>query len=513
MNLLTDPVFRVETPEGTTRFDLPQLLDALGRDRVESLSGLQRHQEDSFHVFLCYLAGAVLAREGLEDTRQDARFWRESIQRLTIQQGCANDSAWTLVVDDVTQPAFMQVSLASRSAFDAFKLMPSPPDSLDILATAKSHDVKARRVSSPEIDDWVYALISLQTMAGFFGQGNYGIARMNGGFGSRPVVGLVSGLRYGERFSRDVKRLLAVRGALLAGPWGYIREGIVFSWISRWDLKTSIALRALDPFYIEMARALRLVEKDGAIFAKGSPSKTTRIMANETNGVMGDPWTPVNRKKPSSLTVSPRGLTPDLLRNLLFEDGFDLTAMQRPGIGREDEPCQFTASVLVRGQGTTDGFHSISVPVPAPVSSRLFRRGPERDRLAELSKTALNDAGTMQNRVLKPAFFTLLESNPDRVDGWWQQAAASFSGAWSGDFFPWLWRTVEREDREQARLEWLKSLRGKAETVLREAVERYPARDGRRYRARVNANGLFFGTLNKNFPELKEAHYDAPRNG
>ncbi|MEI7868861.1 MAG: hypothetical protein WCI11_13295 [Candidatus Methylumidiphilus sp.] len=83
MNLLTDPVFRVETPDGQERLSLPQLLEALGLDRVESLPGLQRHQEDAFHIFLCYLAGAVLARESQTDPCQNAEFWLEGIRRLT----------------------------------------------------------------------------------------------------------------------------------------------------------------------------------------------------------------------------------------------------------------------------------------------------------------------------------------------------------------------------------------------------------------------------------------------
>ena len=63
MNLLTDLVFRVRTPEGPATASLPELLALLGEDRVDSLPGLQRHQEDAFHIFLCYLAGAVLDHE------------------------------------------------------------------------------------------------------------------------------------------------------------------------------------------------------------------------------------------------------------------------------------------------------------------------------------------------------------------------------------------------------------------------------------------------------------------
>ena len=87
MNLLTDPLFRVETPCGPQRMHLPGLLTALGQGQVESLSGLQRHQEDAFHIFLCQLAASVLAREGESNPQQDEMFWRDSIRRLTGPRG------------------------------------------------------------------------------------------------------------------------------------------------------------------------------------------------------------------------------------------------------------------------------------------------------------------------------------------------------------------------------------------------------------------------------------------
>lgn len=57
VNLLFDPLLRVKTTQGVQSLSLPALLAALAGDRVESLLGLQRHQEDAFHIFLCYLPG------------------------------------------------------------------------------------------------------------------------------------------------------------------------------------------------------------------------------------------------------------------------------------------------------------------------------------------------------------------------------------------------------------------------------------------------------------------------
>ncbi|CAG0994810.1 hypothetical protein MYXO_02619 [Myxococcaceae bacterium] len=522
MNLLTDPVFRAETPDGNECLSLPRLLEALGADRVESLLGLQRHQEDAFHIFLCYLAGAVLALEGQADPCQNAGFWLDGIRRLT---GREDDCAWALVVEDVTQPAFMQAAVPKKSDFAAFKPKAATPDALDLLPTAKNHDVKSSKSGGPTPDVWVYALVSVQTMSGFFGQGNYGIARMNGGFGSRATVSLTYGQRPGGRWSRDVGRLLALRDGLLTGPWGYQAQGLALLWVPPWDLKTSFGLKALDPFYIEIARAIRLVPANGGIEALGASTKAPRIAATETGGVLGDPWTPVNlndkKKGQSALTVSATGLSPELLRNLVFADGYQPADMQQADTGQESQDCRFNATVLVRGQGTTDGFHHASLPVPAGRVRRLFRRGSdERNRLAELSKTALHDARDMQNRVLKPAVIALLEGGPEKinfdrreVNQWLTDTVKQFSEAWAGDFFPWLWRQAEQEDQDAARLEWLRALRDKAKAVLEDAIARYPAREGRRYRSQVKAEGLFYGTLFKTFEQLKETAHDANRPG
>ena len=565
MNLLTEPVFRVATPEGEECLSLPRLLEALGLDRVESLPGLQRHQEDAFHIFLCYLAGAVLARDNQTDPRQSCEFWLEGIRRLTktyisarsqapawergsedsgladehkaelaiggsqarAWEPAKDDYAWTLVVEDVTQPAFMQAPVPKKSDFGAFKPKADTPDALDVLPTAKNHDVKSTKSGRPTAETWVYALISLQTMAGFFGKGNYGIARMNGGFGSRSMVTINYAQKLGGRWQRDIGQLLAGREVVLNAPWGYKAEGLVMLWLLPWDLNSCLILKSLDPFFLEISRAVRLVNRNGRIQAMGAPSNSPRIDVKQTDdkdigGVLGDPWTPINlndkKKGQSALTVSSNGLTPELLRNLIFEDGYKPAAMQLCDAGREGQACQFTASVLVRGKGTTDGFHQAALPIPGKAGNRLFRKGPERDRLAKLSNEGLADAKAMQNSVLKSSVIALLEGGPEQlnfdkreVSAWLTDAVKQFSEAWSADYFPWLWRMAEQQDADAARLEWLEALRNKAKAVLDDAIARYPARAGRRYRSRVKAEGVFVGCLNKTFPQLKEARHDTNR--
>lgn len=447
MNLLTDPIFRTHTNQGPQSLSLPALLSALGRDEVKSLPGLQRHQEDPLHIFLCYLAAAVLDRQGTTDAHRSSAFWRDGIRKLT---GSGDDDAWTLVVKDVTKPAFMQPAMPA--AADAQQLKPNAytPDEMDILPTAKNHDIKTARAIKPQADEWCYALISLQTMAGYFGRGNFGIARMNGGFASRPCVELQQDRSPGGRWHRGICRLLALRTDLLKPPWPYRDGGALLLWQLPWSGIDSLDLSKLDPFFIEVARIVRLIETGGQIVAMAKPSNAARIQAKAQLGVMGDPWIPLNagHKELTALTVSATGLTPGLLQKLIFEDGFTPAAMQKPAPDEVGKSVWFYASVLVRGQGTTDGFYSTHLPIPAKASFALFGGSRQRDQLGKLSKEGLNDAKAVQNKVLKVALFSLLEAGPDKVNfdkrevsAWADQSAREFTETWSRDYFDWLWHT------------------------------------------------------------------------
>ncbi len=513
MNLLVDPVFRVQTAQSIEVLNLPALLQALGEDRVESLPALQRHQEDAFHIFLCYLSGAVLAREGQTNPQQSEEFWRAGIRNVTGRQ---NDCAWTFTVEDLTLPAFMQAPTAKIEDFAMFKSKALTPDELDLLATARNHDVKASRVNYPQIEDWIYSLVNIQTMSGYFGRDHYGIARMNSGSGSRPRVRVEYSRRLGQNYCDDIARLINTRAGLLRGAWGYQSDGLVVTWIIPWDLKSSIALKELDPFFIEIARPVRIsLCTSGHPVALLSTSTAPRLAAKEMKGLMGDPWIPVDLKKHAALTVGGRGFTPERLSSLIFEQDYELQAMQHPVIGKEDQSCSFHASVLVGGQGKTDGFHDVDVRIPARIAGFLFRPNPTRDLLAERSKTALGDSAKMQNRILRPALFTLLEAGPKQVNTakreiseWVDTAIGRYSRSWFDDFFPWLWRSLDVPSSDSARLEWLIALKKKARATLKEAILRYPARDGRRLRAQVNAEGIFYGCVHNVFPELTEEIHD-----
>lgn len=516
-DLLTDPIFRVETEEGTIRLNLPALLTTLGQDRVESLPGLQRHQEDAFHIFLCYLAGAVLARSGQEEPVQAEQFWREGM--LALAEG--NENAWKLVVEDPTQPAFMQAPVTSREVFADFKPKADTSDELDVLQVAKNHDVKAQRARASHAETWAYALISLQTMTGLMGRGNYGIARINSGTGSRIRAGTIYDGRVGRQWRRDLSRLLAYRPYLLAGEWGYRSDGRVLTWTIPWDLETTLSLSHLDPFFIEIARAVRLVIDGSGLRAFGAGSEGMRIAAKDLKGLLGDPWTPVlnDGKEIKAWTVMSR-FAPKDLRDLVFgDDRLEIPFMQRPEPDRASQAHILKLAVLAPGgMGKTNGFHEIEIAVPGKAAGFMSRPGPERDRLAKRSKESLARAGEMQNKVLKPALFSLLEAGPEKIDfdkrevsAWVDQSARRYAEVWAEDFFPWLWASIDQDD-ETARLDWLVHLYELAWSVLQEAIDRLPVRTGRGYRSRTRSESVFKGSLYKQFPDLKKENTHDNRN-
>lgn len=507
MNLLTDDLLRVETTHGRRRLSLPGLLAALGRDEIVAYAGLQRHQEEPWHVFLCYLAAAALERSDTSSPAQDEAWWRESLRRVA---GRHDDLAWTLVVPDLGEPAFLQPPVLPFEDRERLKTWSTTPDGLDVLVTSKNHDVKAARAGNAEADCWAYALVTIQTTGGYAGAGHYGIARMNGGYGTRVFAEVRRTRSPGLRWRDAVTRLLDARPTLLSGPWNYSANGTVLLWLPPWDGRGQLRLDELDPFFIEICRRLRLVGEGRIRCALAAPARCQRIAGDDLKGVLGDPWIPIDQIKQAALTPGPAGLTADLLRRIIFEDGIRRGAMQRPLPSWEDG-LELSVAALVRGQGTTEGYREAAVPIPRGARIRLFASEEERHALAELAKAGIEVAGAMERRVLKPAWFTLAGGAPDELrfdreplKTWWHQARAHFDTKWEPEYFPWLWATAEEPDEDAALRRWIGTCAEAARDVLGEAAASLPRHAGRRYRSRAAALSVFEGALRNVFPQLKE---------
>lgn len=493
-DLLEDPLITVRRLSGEDRLSLPQLLAALAAGDVSAYPRLRRHQMDPFHVFTCQLAAASLARAGIEAPPTDAAFWRDALVNLADGQR----SAWHLVVEDPLKPAFMQSPLLDPSELSGFRLKARSPDELDVLVTAKGHDVKMARAMSTDPELWFCAVLTYQTTSGFLGAGNYGIVRMNGGFASRAFVFSVADPSPAPRFLEELPLVMEARERAIGANSRYKAPGIVLTWGRVWDrTRPAYSFNELDPLFIEAARPIRLLVSGANIAALGSTSKTRQIKGPE-NGDTGDPWTVLNvtdkKKGVSALTVSESGFTPHLLTNILFQKGYLLTPLQvpRPGNGR----VYLCASVLVRGQGTTGGFHEIRLPIPDS-ARRMFRRQADIDRLAQHAQVLLGDAATVERNCLRPALVSFVEggaeapSATDTVAKWVSIMMQPFTIGWRDAYFPSLWRAASGDlDLDSARAQWVELLIGQARSALERARDCGPLPAGRRLRAEVRSRSI-----------------------
>jgi CRISPR system Cascade subunit CasA len=500
-NLLEESLISITAPGGAReRTDLPGVLARLARGEEVEFPALQAHQQQAWHAFLVQLAALALHRAGESEPPGDEESWRRRIG------GLAEDpAAFCLVVEDLARPAFFQPPVP-EGALDDFKRASDSPEILDVLITAKNHDVKTDRFTAPaDPEHWIYALITLQTMEGFLGRGNYGIARMNGGFASRPEVALAGSLGWSARFRRDLAVLLAQRSTMVE-EHGFRNEGTALVWTLPWEgaKNESLGLSDLDPFYLEVCRRVRLACLEGRIHAFLKPTAGPRVQAGEHKGNLGDPWTPIRRGDGAALTVGPSGLNYRLVQELLFGDDYvpppALTAPTADG-----SPAFALLRVLVRGQGKTEGLHQRQLEIPRRVVSR-FRRPDERAALGIESQARVKLAGEVRLKVLKVALLALLQERlgrdagshldfrDERADPWLHR----FDREVDRVFFPELFGDLEQglppEEREE---NWQRCLDSLCREIFEEAVESLAPAGIHRYRALAGARSRFYALRHK----------------
>ncbi len=488
-SLLSDPLFSVRRPGGAVeRMTLGEVLAALFGNGVESFAALAAHQRQGWHCFLVQLAALALHRAGREEPPADAASWTGLLRALTPDH--ADDAPWCLVVADPARPAFLQ-SPVGAGGLERFKNRIATPDGIDLLITAKNHDVKLARLAAATAEHWVYALVNLQTMQGFLGRGNYGIVRMNGGFASRPRVARAPAPDWGPRVRRDLAVLRDGRADVLRTHEAFRADGgLALLWLVPWEREEELPLAALDPWCIEVCRRLRLgVEGgDGRLFARTRPSETPRVDAQGTNGNVGDPWIPLDARG-AALTVGGAGFDYRLLARLVSVGAGGHAAAQRP---RRDDPpgdILLAADVLVRGQGKTDGLHERQIPIPAR-ARRFLDTGSQK--VGEVAERQVAEAADLRLKVLKPALLVLLQGGPDRdgldrsdrrADPW----LARYDRAVDEWFFPALWESLDGDRSDH----WPRRLGGIGWELLHLAEGALPIPSARRYRALARAEERF----------------------
>lgn len=393
-NLLTDPLIRTTVRDGITEvLSIPEVFEVLVADQVVGFPALRAHQRHGWHAFLAQLGAMVLHANRVGGLPTGADEWRFLIRTLSNGHG---DDPWTLVVEDFSRPAFLQCPDAGNE--QDYKTDVQTPDGLDILVTSKNHDEKQDQAFDASPDDWIFVLVTLQTMAGFSGRGNYGIARMNGGQSSRWCFGL-SPLNVGPggHLVHDISSMLKHQERIVkVYPEYYVAYGgASLLWLDPWDGRASRPLRHLDPYFIEFCRRIRLKEGLGRIWAKKAPSMKSRIQAKAAKGNVADFWTPVHRKKGVALTASRRTVQYDKLAEILFNPtAYDLPPALKQPI-RTAEQMQIVVRGWVGGQGKTEGYFERGDLIFGKKVLMSFMHDNDRDRLAELVQEQLAEVSSI----------------------------------------------------------------------------------------------------------------------
>ena len=363
---LVDPVLSCN---GGEKVSLPGLLAALACGEARGFPALRPHQRPAWHMFLVQLGALATWNTPGRRIPLDEASWTAALRRLTPEHG--DDAPWRLAVFDERKPAFLQPPMPGSASKPNWQKVETP-DALDMLITARNHDLKSAVARTAEAEDWVYALVSLQTCEGYGGAGNYGIARMNGGSSSRPMLGLAPA-RAGEEtpdpsawWRRDVERLLEARRK--AGGAGHPKPALL--WCLDWPEGEQLRVEDLDPWFIEVCRRVRIGWREGRLAAQRAPSRKARIGALRLQGNTGDPWAPVHHEEGKVLTLGSRDFDCRQLCEILFSGAWELPLLCRAS-DADSGVMLLVAEAFSRGNARTEGFKSRIVPVPADMVSLL----------------------------------------------------------------------------------------------------------------------------------------------
>lgn len=514
-NLLSRPLI---TAEPCGKLTLPGVLAALSRDEVMGFPALRPHQAMFWHMFLVQLAALVLHRAGLGDMPESEDAWRELLRALTPD--FPEDEPWRLTVDDWSRPAFLQPPVP-----DGVKLANDVPtaDALDLLITSRNHDLKQAIARRGAPEDWIFALVSLQTGEGYGGAGNHGIARMNGGSSSRALLTLAplagdSSLndmapRAGAWIRRDVRLLLANREA-----WHTLDYpadgGIGLTWTRPWPEGAQLQTRQLDIWFIEACRRIRLFERDGVLSGVKGTSAAARIDAKHLKGAVGDPWAPVHKTEAKSFTLAGGDFDYGTLMELLFSGNWAVPQLARSagvegsGTG-PGNPMTIVAMALARGNSKTEGYRTRIIPVSGKISKAL---GPRRAELHELARAQADTVAAFDKALAYALVLAAAGGERERIRrdayAFARPARDSFARFADSIFFEHLWRRFEAgeadaEARRHAELAFAARLKEHTWALFDEAMPTMPCPSLYRHRAEARARrALYASALRTAWPEL-----------
>ena len=506
-SLLTEPLvrYRRASDGSTVCANVPQLFVALAADEVRDYPALRPYQRHPWHAFLVQLAAIALHKAERTAAFDTAEEWRDALLALTPDD--PDGAAWCLV-SPPNRPAFLQ---APNTRWDATEWDTElyAPDVMDMLVTSKNHDLKGARMRSARLEDWIFALISLQTQEGGNSRFYKGISRMNSGYGSRAGIGVVPKGGMGKRWYRDVGVLLRTRADVVEGLGLAETDGIALVWLKSWDGVSKISFSALDPFYIEICRRVRFFENSSRIFAMRATTPISRIDADSRKGATGDPWIPVDISDggAKALTIQGRGFDYRLICDILFSGKYVKSATQYVQT-LDGDGLVLRAQSVARGQSKTEGYHERDIPIRPKLRSLLLAK--QEPSLALIASKRIGEISGLRwlieksiavlfNKGIREKKYAaaLVESS--------KAFAKPFEKAEDLRFFDDLNEEIEAVDPTAQHVRWQLDMVSRAEATLKRSFDAGPRSGMQRYRAQAAALTLFHYELrsdNSPLPEL-----------
>ena len=485
MNLLIERLLTVTLRgESGFRCSLPELYTLAQDDTILDWPSLRPHQYPAWHMFLVQLA--VLAHRAADfDSLRGTEEWAAALRALTPDW--PDDEPWSLVVQDWSLPALLQPPCPAGAESD-YRFRVEFADALDMLITSKNHDLKADRMVQATPEHWLYALVSLQTTEGFLGAGNYGIARMNGGFASRSMMRChAAGLGVGGQVMRDVRVMLEGYDTWRRTvEYGRSPDTEPLMWLLPWDGKSSVPLDRFHPLAIEVCRRIRLKNEGAQLFALTAGSKAARVNAKAAKGNVGCPWSPINAAEEKSFSLTGNGLGYRQMVDLLNPKKYRTPLLARPNKtdAEGSSALVMVAAGIARGQGKTEGVHVRRVHLSPKSRQKLLRITEDGETLfARRSQRFVDMAGDVAGKALRPA---LIQRAQGREEPKWQEPATAkiiepwlkrFNESVDRCFFTELDQSFDaEEDDRAAEKRWSQLLRDTAEQIFSRASLALPTR-------------------------------------
>jgi CRISPR system Cascade subunit CasA len=417
------------------RVSFPRLMSVIMDPAIHafSLDHVQAYQYPAVHMFIATLIADALARhpEIMDDVSTMASGFESALiersamdiamgdammknkgavaaLRRRVSVDDAARAAWSLHQPDGTIPAFMQTAVLPSA--DAIPIIPcegkdirnypvwgSNPKEISSLLFGPQHSIKAGFSNNAmTMDQWselvVYGLIDAQTMSGYGGRGNPGIAKMNGGASTRVMSGIRPSGHISGWIRRDAEILYEAlvnhRADAFSNP-AFERSGVLCLWCIPWNgekeegITPGVTVK-IHPLVIEVCRRIRVHVADDArvVLKSTSDQRFSKTYTEASCGITDDPWSHIeisgDKQKGKTWvrdSLSNKAMISAISGGEVYgKKGVSIRPSLLTSASSDidgNRPMEWYIAFVERGMCKTAGFHQRSIPVPGTVAKRM----------------------------------------------------------------------------------------------------------------------------------------------